>query len=400
MKQHSTLQIQMFGSFALKASDCTITEEDSRSRKIWLLLAFLIYCRSRTILPSELTDLLWDEGDERVNPQGALKTTLHRLRSLLAPLKEAAGCDLIVRQNGTYGWNPQLLVDFDVEQFDRFCREGRQCQHPEEKLDCFLQAIELYRGDFLPKLSMESWVVPIAAYFHNQYVATVQETLTLLETARRFGDAVQLCRDALRIEPYSEDLYRHLMKNLIATGQRDAAAAAYQDLSRLLLSNFGIMPPEDITALYREAIRTDNGYVLPEEALRDQLREANPSSGAMFCEYDAFKLLYQAMARSISRTGDVYHIALLSVKGPKGKSLSQRSLSLAMKNLQVQILGNMRRGDIVTRCSASQFIIMLPKANYEGSCIVCARILRAFYRQHPHSPVDISYSVQALEPTV
>ncbi len=397
---HSTLHIQMFGSFALQCGDCTITEEESRSRKMWLLLAYLVYCRSRSITPGELTDLLWDDGEERVNPQGALKTTLHRLRNLLSPLKEAVGQDLILRQNGTYVWNPDLLLDFDVELFDRFAREGRQCERAEEKLDCFLHAIELYSGDFLPKLSMESWVVPISAYFHNLYVNIVQETLSLLEASKQYDEAVQLCRNALRIEPYSEDLYRHLMQNLISTGQREHAAAAYQDLSRLLMNNFGIMPPEDITALYREATRTDNGYVLPEESLRNQLRENNPAAGAMFCEYDAFKLLYQAMARSISRTGDIYHIALLSVKGPRGKALSQRSLNLAMKNLQTQILGNMRRGDIATRCSASQFIIMLPKANYEGSCIVCARILRAFYRQHPHSPVDISYSVQPMEPTL
>lgn len=397
---HPTVKIQMFGSFMLKYGDCTVTEEDSRSRKIWLLLAFLIYCRNRSILPSELTDLLWDDGDEKVNPQGALKTTLYRLRSLLSPLKEAVGCDLVINQNGTYAWNPDLLIDFDVEQFDRLYKEGRKSERAEDTLDFYRQAIELYTGDFLPKLSMESWVVPIAAYFHNQYITIVKETLSLLETSRQHAEAVALCHTALRVEPYNEDLYRHLMKNLITTGQRKSAAAAYQDLSKLLMNNFGIIPPEDITVLYREAIRTDNGYVMPEEVLRDQLRETNPSAGAMFCEYDAFKLLYQALARSISRSGDVYHIALLSVKGFRGKALSKRSLNLAMKNLQIQILGNMRRGDIATRCSASQFIIMLPKANYEGSCIVCARILRAFYRQHPHSPVDISYSVQPMEPTI
>ena len=70
----------------------------------------------------------------------------------------------------------------------------------------------------------------------------------------------------------------------------------------------------------------------------------------------------------------------------------------ARNNLQELILGNLRQGDVVTRCSVSQLIVMLPQANYENSCAVCQRILKAFSRQYPHSPADIHYSVQPLEP--
>jgi hypothetical protein len=42
---------------------------------------------------------------------------------------------------------------------------------------------------------------------------------------------------------------------------------------------------------------------------------------------------------------------------------------------------------------------MLPQANYENSCLVCQRIIKAFFRQYPHSPADIQFSVRPLEPT-
>jgi len=397
---NNTVNVRMLGGFSLTCGETSVTEDDSRSRKMWLLLAYLIYCRSRSITQSELIDLLWADDEESINPQGALKTTLHRLRTLLDKVSESCGCSLILRQGSGYAWNPDAPLDFDVEQFDRLCREGAHAEDVDKKLALYLEALDFYRGDFLPRLSMEAWVVPIAAYFHNLYVTAVQETLSIFEAKKRHEDAVNLCRKALKVEAYSEDLYRHLLVNLLATGQKEAAVSAYEDLSRILLNNFGIMPSEDIRALYREAVRTDNGYIVPLDQVRDQLRENNPAEGALFCEYDAFKILYQAMARTISRSGDTIHIALISMKGPKGKALSQRSLDMAMKNLQVQILGNMRRGDIATRCSGSQFIIMLPKANYEGACIVCARILRAFFRQHPHSPAEITYNVLPLEPTL
>ena len=71
-----------------------------------------------------------------------------------------------------------------------------------------------------------------------------------------------------------------------------------------------------------------------------------------------------------------------------------------MEQLGQVLRTNLRRGDTISRCSVSQYIIMLPKANYENSCMVCDRLVRAFFRQYPHSPADIHYSVQPLEPAV
>ena len=118
----------------------------------------------------------------------------------------------------------------------------------------------------------------------------------------------------------------------------------------------------------------------------------------MFCEYDFFRVLYQAQARAIGRSGDTIHIALLSLTGRRGKELSRRSLDRAAENFKQTVISNLRQGDIVTQCSASQYLIMLPQANYEDSCMVCDRLVRAFARQYPHSPADIHFSVQPLEP--
>ena len=118
----------------------------------------------------------------------------------------------------------------------------------------------------------------------------------------------------------------------------------------------------------------------------------------MLCQYDFFKMLYQLQARSIVRSGEVIHIALFSVHGQDHKALPRRSLDRVMDNLQDLLANNLRQGDVITRCTVSQFIIMLPQANYEDSCAVCRRLLKAFKKQYPHSPAEISFSVQPLEP--
>ncbi len=392
------LQVRMLGSFSIGLGDKKIDDSGNRSRKVWLLLAYMIYYRSRPIAQEELIGLLWGEEESSANPANALKTMFHRVRTMLDQLGESAGHDLIVRRRGGYAWNPETSVHFDVEEFEQLCRAGA-AEAEEDRLKRYLGAIELYQGDFLTKLSAEPWVVPIAAYFHNLYAQAAQEALLLLEARERREEAIRLCRRALEVEPYNEDLYRHLMRNLVDMKDQRGAIAVYEDMSELFFSNFGVMPAEDIRALYREAVRVVNDRAIPLGVVRDQLRETEAVPGALFCDYDFFKVLYHAEARLVDRRGDAIHIGLLSFLGKDGKELSKRSLSRAMENLQKQIRENLRRGDVAAQCSVSQFILMLPQANYENSCMVCERIIKAFCRQHPHSPAELHYSVQPLEPT-
>ena len=100
----------------------------------------------------------------------------------------------------------------------------------------------------------------------------------------------------------------------------------------------------------------------------------------------------------MERNGNATHIALLSIGSDSNKPIAKRSLDRIMEQLGEQLRKNLRRGDCICRCSTTQFIIMLPKANYENSCMVCPRIEKAFCRQYPHSPADIHFSVQPLEP--
>ena len=98
----SKIYISMFGQISISWNGHTITENDSRSRKTWLLLAYLIHERRNHITQDEIIRLLWDEDDSQTNPQGSLKTALHRLRSLLNRLSPDAGHQLILRQKNSY----------------------------------------------------------------------------------------------------------------------------------------------------------------------------------------------------------------------------------------------------------------------------------------------------------
>lgn len=393
------LKITMLGSFSLTRDQHSIDDSNNRMRKVWLLLAYLIYTRRNRNSQDNYLSLMQSTGGESDDPSGRLKALFYRVRSMLDQLGDQAGHELIVRKNGTYAWNSDIPLELDVEKFDALLTAAAN-QSGDERLATLLQALALYRGDFLPKLSTESWVMPINAYYHQRFLDIADEALSGLQERQRWDEAVALCGKALKIESYSEELYQHLMRCQIATGDRSGAVTSYETMSELLFDTFGVMPSEESRKLYRDATRERSGHTVPSEQVRDHLQELNAAKGAMYCDYDFFKLLYQVQARSIIRSGDVIHIALLSIHGQDQQDLSRRSLDTAMDNLQQLLIRSLRQGDVLTRCSASQIIVMLPQANYENSCTVCQRICKAFYRQYPHTPAKIHFSVHPLEPSV
>ena len=394
------LHIRMLGGFSLSKDDRQIDDGENRSRKVWLLLAYMIYNRRNVIPQDELIGLLWGEEERSSNPLNALKTVFHRVRSMLNQLEPSVGHTMIVRKGGNYAWNTNLPIELDVERFSELCQAGDAARDEDGRLDHRLQALALYQGDFLEKLSAEPWVVPIAAYYHNVYVRTVLEVLPLLRERNRLEESTALARAALKVEPYNEILYQHLMRDLVALGEHKTAAAVYDEMSELLFSNFGIMPSDETRVLYRSAVQTINERAVSLSVLREQLQEQHDEPGALICDYDFFKLLYQAEARAVSRNGNAVHIALLSVRSGLDKELSKRSLDRAIENLRDQIRTNLRRGDVAARCSVSQYILLLPQANYENSCLACRRIIKSFSRQYPHSHAQLHYSVQPLEPAI
>lgn len=392
------LHVRMLGAFSLQNGALELGDGGNRSRKVWLLLAYMIHCRTRSIPIEELVSLLWRDEESSANPLNALKTMLHRVRSTLDQLENGAGHSLIIRRDGSYAWNAQIPLTLDTDEFEALCKDGARADSDAARLDLYLRALDLYQGDFLPKLSAEVWAIPITAYYHNLYVQTALQALCLLEEQGRSNDAATLCRKAVALEPYSEELYRHLMCNLLAQQDIKGAVAVYEEMSELLFSTFGVMPEEETRALYRDAVRTVNHRAVSLCTVREQLKERDDESGALFCEYDFFKVLYHAQARSIVRSGDAVHIGLLSVSGENGLELSRRSLGLCMEHLERLLRSHLRKGDVVSRCSVSQYILLLPQVNYENSCMVCQRIAKAFFHQYPHSPAKLDYSVQPLEP--
>ncbi len=394
MKQ-DVLHVQMFGKFELKYGDQTISCTGSRSKLLWNLLAYLLCHKGELISSEELIPIIW-KYEKNDNPAGAMRTAIHRARSMIGELTNDSSVQFLISKNGGYMWNPEIETDFDVESFDKLVSKGDE----KDNLEACLEAIEIYEGKFLPMQSSELWVMPVQAYYHNIYESLIDRVVPVLEKENRFEEGIAICNSALKIDSYSEKIYQYLMRFLLIAEDRQEVVRVYEEMSKLLLTTFGIMPDQESRALYREALSSvKNGTVISPEIIQEQLGEQGDIKGALVCDYDFFKMLYQSQARAIVRSGIVVHTALLTVKSRNKQEVSAKSISLAMDHLEEHLQKSLRKGDVITRCSSTQFMVMLTSANYENSCKVCQRFISSYSQKYPHSLVYVDYYVQPLIPS-
>ena len=394
----NVLYVRMFGNFSLTYADKQISCNSNRSKLIWNLLAYLLCHRGKLISSEELIPIIW-KHEKNDNPAGAMRTAIHRARAMLNELTDDSDSQFLISKNGGYMWNSEIEVNIDIDSFDNILSSFHSNSDSPD-IDTAIAALDLYTGKFLPLQSSEMWVMPIQTYYHNLYESLIDKLVPILEKSDRCMEGIRICRAALNIDPYSEKLYQYLMRFLLIADERQEVIRIYDEMSKLLLSTFGIMPDQESRALYREALNSvRNSNAVSPEMILDQLREHDEINTALICDYDFFKMLYQAHARAIVRSGIVIHTALLTLKSRSTRDVSAKSLSLAMDNLEKHLGLSLRKGDIIARCSSSQIIIMLPLANQENSHKICQRFISSFEKKYPHSPIYIDYYVQPMSPS-
>jgi DNA-binding SARP family transcriptional activator len=393
-----TAGVSMLGGFELCIGDITVDESLNRSNKMWALLAYLIMRRGRNVSQSELIDLLWP--DERSsNPVNALKTLLYRTRMALALV---LGKDIIpvLSRRGSYVWNPNIPCTVDVEEFEAFCREAAgPGADAEQRLDLYRRAARLYKGDFLPKLSDMIWVVTNSAHYHALYLDAVRKFSDMLVGRELWPELNELCAKALHVDPFDERLHSLLILSLLRQGDSTAALGHYETATGFLYKNLGVRPSEKLRGLYVEIMNNDGTHNMGADAetILSDLRDAADEPGAFICDPGFFKLAYRLEARRAARNGSSVHIALLTVTAPDNSVPPLRRLNDSMDHLLDAIRAGLRKGDVASRYSGTQYVLMLPTANFEDGQLVVNRILRIFSKRQPHNQLKVSSRLFQLE---
>lgn len=391
-------QVKMFGEFSIRKGDVVVSKDQSRTKKVWMLLEYLIANRHSEISQEKLIDLLWAEEDCDA-PLNALKNLIYRCRKTLSVLDPEQKDNFIIFERNTYAWNNAIPMAVDIERFDEVYRLATRASAPDdERLAYLLEAISLYRGEFLPKSSYSSWVVSKNAYYAGLYTDCIARAEPLLSKDGDYEQIIHICEHAVELYPFEEQLHRLLLQAYLKQKQPGKALRHYQHVLELFYHELNVDLTDSFKDLYDEISSGVNRIEHDLGVIKQDLRESEELDGAFLCNYDVFKSLYRLQARSMMRTGQSVYVALFTLNNQMGDTPSEKILQDAMPVLQDSVIESLRKGDIVSKYSSAQYVVILPLTTYENGEKVLRRITGKFRAAYHGKEIILSTRLKAIEP--
>jgi len=359
----------MFGGFTIISEGNHITEQGKSSSKTWKLIQYLVAHRHKTVSRDELIDVFCD-SEYADNPGGTLRTLVYRARAALAGGGLPNADDMIVSKYGGYAWNNDFHCTVDTEDFEALCSKAGTNTGDEERLELLLKATELYRGDFLPNSTGELWVMPLARWYRSMYINGAHEAMQLLHTMGRNAEAEELCTKALQIDPFDEKMLGYHLNSLMAQGKNSEALDEYHRMETMYFDVLGVNFSENLRELYNQIQRPGLDDRTPLDTVLSEWMEDADFPGAYYCDLSVFKTMFQIESRSVPRSGRTAYIVRFDTKNePNARGGG------VMKQLGALIPNTLRMGDLFTRASPNQYLLMLHSLTYEDCKMLIDRIM-------------------------
>lgn len=201
-------RLYTLGRFEVKTKNGASIFNQRAGKSMAMLKALAVAVGNRLTSTALCEALYSDVEPNKVAP--LLDTQIHRLRKLF-------GSDqVIVRDGDTVALNHKYFwVDaFEIESL------GKSVITEENALAVSGRLLELYQGEYLP--NDESFeVMAQREKIRNIFLATALECIEQLRESPHV--VVDICQDALTLEPLSEPLYRRLITTYLSQGNRDMA---------------------------------------------------------------------------------------------------------------------------------------------------------------------------------
>lgn len=387
--ENDTIYVTMFKMFTVRFGDIMINGDDMKSDRLLRLFAYLLYNHERIIPSSELVDMLWcfEEVD---NPIGALKNLVYRLRVLLK--KTFSISDLITTGKGSYSINKDYHIEVDALNFEKECQKEMNTIEEYEEFSC------LYTGKYLVEVEDDHNVITKRTYYDSVYIERIMEYANLLEEQGEYAKMEHVVKRALEINQLEEELYELLIRSLYYQKQYKQAAEMYRKTTELLYKSLGVKPSEsmqDLFELIKKQSHSEDADII--EIQKDLAAET--PEGAFLCEYGTFREIYNMHSRLMGRLGICAHMRLVSVvnRKPKDDEADQKYVEKIMEKMQSAMLSGLRIGDVLSRLSVNQFIVLLPSCNYENSSMVMNRVLRKIRYSLNHTRFDLEVTIEEVE---
>lgn len=365
------LSVKMFGGFSARYADEVLTFGRQRDSKFGQLFQILMTRPGQGFSKNAIAERLYGR-DEVEDPNASLNNTIFRLRKYLATSPLPPG-EYLFLEAGVLRFGGDIEVESDVWEFEKAADQFEEEQNRAGKMTLCEKVCDLYQGEFLPQLSNEQWVIEKNRNYQKTYVTMLNHLLGCLKEDGDYGKVEKLARHAAELYPY-EGWESWRIDSLIALGRHREAEEVYRKTAEYVQGSDGFLSRKQ-----QEKLREVGDRMLrPEGTVQDiekYLLETMPGQGAYACSLPGFSDCFRMLKRVVKRGRVHFSLLLCTILDAGGHPASGREYCEKLgEKLCAAFQTHLRRGDIYTKYSENQYLLLCIGVGKENSLEIGARI--------------------------
>lgn len=131
--------------------------------------------------------------------------------------------------------------------------------------------------------------------------------------------------------------------------------------------------------------------------LKNMLREKEVTPGAYQVNAIEFQKIYQFIQRMIKRSNEPMQVILFTFTDLEGNIPNAVELQEVMEKITLAVKNSLRIGDVATKYSSSQYVVLLKGTESDSTKIVVNRILQKYKMLGENPNVLLQYDVEEIE---
>ena len=403
-KKKTKIYVQMLGGFSITVGDEKL-DLGSNSKANFLKLTEIVLLRGMGgVSKRDLIDGIFGHKS-LLDENNSLNNLLHQART---QFKKAGmpGRKIIDGKRGVYAPenNPDYEYILDVQEFEDVCLKAKSEKKDDKKLYYYQKAFGIYGGELLPEFATDYWVILESVRLKRLYDDVVDFLGKHYKEAEDFEALFDLYDKANKIYP-DNGWQIEMIDALILRKEYKTAYELYTKCAHYYQDELEVPIPDALRSCYERLsdnvrVVTDDirqiqaNIIRKDEKLKSEM--GTRKIGAYLCPFTSFIDVYHVLRRNLERRGSSIFMMLCTLVDYEGKPIqNQEKLNARAEILQQSLSEGLRKGDVYTKYSSSQYLILLIGTKREDCAIIYQRLSRRV-KELAGSRAEFRYRIVSL----
>jgi DNA-binding SARP family transcriptional activator len=247
------VQVCLLGPVEFRVDDRII--EQWAGPKTLRVLCFLLSRRSRATTRDLLIDTFWPDVDANAGRR-SLHQCIYSIRERFRAVNRAMS--FVIFEHDSYTIDPALDLWYDVDEYSATARLGLSAEQRGDMADAnrhYVEAIELYRGDFVEEFPYDDWAMAQRDLLRAQLVTLYDRLGALRFQQDDIDGALNVAQQALIHDSCDEVAHRLAMSCHARSGHLEWVARQYQRCTDTLRRDLDAPPSTETTCLFESLVK-------------------------------------------------------------------------------------------------------------------------------------------------